>query len=74
MDIAIETQNMTLTLPQDVLRELKVIAARRGISISDSDLLIQALKDLVQQQDAYEALIWLTRVRFAYTYHSTIKK
>ena len=50
MDIAIETQNVTLMLPQDVLRELKVIAARRGISISD--LLIQALKDLVQQQDA----------------------
>jgi len=47
-----ETQNVTLTLPKDVLHELKAIAAQRGTSISD--LLIQALKDLVQQKDTYE--------------------
>ena len=49
MNTARETQNVTLTLPKDVLHELEIIAARRGTSISD--LLIQAVKDLIQQKD-----------------------
>ncbi|HQE93647.1 MAG TPA: CopG family transcriptional regulator [Anaerolineae bacterium] len=53
MNTTLETQNVTLAIPKEVLREVKVIAAQRGISISS--LLVQTLKDLVHQQDAYEA-------------------
>lgn len=53
MNTTMETQNVTLAIPKDILREVKVIATRRGTSISG--LLVQTLKDLVRQQDAYEA-------------------
>jgi predicted transcriptional regulator len=46
-----ETQNITLSLPKDVLLQVKHIAVRRNTSISS--LLTQALKMLVQQEDAY---------------------
>jgi hypothetical protein len=35
MNTAMETQNVTLTLPKDVLHALKAIAVPRGTSISD---------------------------------------
>ena len=46
-----ETQNVTVTLPKDVLLRVKVIAAQRQTSISR--LLTQALERLVAQEDAY---------------------
>jgi predicted transcriptional regulator len=47
-----ETQNVTIALPKDLLLRVKVIAAQRQTSISS--LLAQALTRLVTQEDAYE--------------------
>ncbi|MDA8347036.1 MAG: DUF6364 family protein [Thermaerobacter sp.] len=57
-------KNVTLSLPKEVLQEVKIIAARRGTSISS--LLTFLLTDLVRQEDQYEAarrrsLAWLDR-------------
>jgi predicted transcriptional regulator len=46
-----ETQNITLSLPKDILLKVKHIAVRRNVSVSS--LLAQALETLVQQEDAY---------------------
>jgi hypothetical protein len=46
-----ETQNITLSLPKDVLLKVKLIAVRRNTSVSN--LLTQALEQLVQHEDAY---------------------
>lgn len=46
-----ETQNVTVSLPKDVLMRVKVIAAKRQSSISA--LLTQSLERLVAQDDAY---------------------
>ncbi|MEJ7873515.1 MAG: hypothetical protein WKF67_14750 [Rubrobacteraceae bacterium] len=48
-----ETRNITLALPEEVLREAKVVAARRGTSVSA--LLAGALSDLVQHENGYAA-------------------
>ena len=47
-----ETQNVTVSLPKDVLGRVKILAAQRQTSISS--LLRQALEQLVAQDDAYE--------------------
>ena len=46
-----ETQNITLAIPKDILRKIKLIAVQRQTSVSG--LLTQALTKLVQQEDAY---------------------
>jgi predicted transcriptional regulator len=46
-----ETQNITLSLPKDILLKVKHLAVRRNMSVSS--LLTQALETLVQQEDAY---------------------
>lgn len=46
-----ETQNITLAIPKDILRKIKLIAVQRQTSVSG--LLTQALTTLVQQEDAY---------------------
>jgi hypothetical protein len=46
-----ETQNITLSLPKDILLKAKHIAVQRNVSVSS--LLTQALETLVQQEDAY---------------------
>ena len=46
-----ETQNITLSLPRDVLLKIKLIAVQRQTSVSN--LLTQALVHLVQQEEAY---------------------
>jgi hypothetical protein len=46
-----ETQNITLSLPKDTLLKVKLIAVQRNMSVSG--LLVQALEQLVQQEDAY---------------------
>lgn len=44
-------QNITLSLPEDDLREARVLAARRGTSVSQ--LLAKMLKDLVERETGY---------------------
>jgi len=48
-----ETRNITLSLPEEVLREVKVLAARRGTSVSA--LLAAALTELVERESGYAA-------------------
>ena len=45
------TRNVTLALPEEVLREVKVVAARRGTSVSA--LLAGALSELVERESGY---------------------
>lgn len=46
------TQNITLSIPKNVLRKAKILAVRKNISLSG--LLTQTLSDLVAHQEAYE--------------------
>jgi hypothetical protein len=46
-----ETQNITLSLPKEVLVKVKLLAVKRQTSVSG--LLTQTLERLVQQEDAY---------------------
>ena len=45
-------QNLTLSLPQQTIRKAKVLAARRGSSISG--LLAEQIEILVGEEEAYE--------------------
>lgn len=45
------TRNITLSLPEDTLREVKVLAARRGTSVSA--LLSETLTDLLARESGY---------------------
>ncbi len=47
----VEYQNVTLSLPKDVLRRAKHIAIERGTSLSG--LLTQLLEDLTRKEDEY---------------------
>lgn len=47
-----ERQNITLSLPKELLTEVKIIAAKRNTSISG--LLTRMLERLVEQGDEYE--------------------
>jgi len=46
-----ETQNITLSIPKEVLRRVKMIAAQRQTSVSG--LVTQALEGIVEQEQAY---------------------
>ncbi len=46
-----ETQNITLSIPKEILRRVKLIAVQRGTSVSG--LLTQTLEKLVEQEDGY---------------------
>ena len=48
-----ETRNITLALPEEVLREAKVVAARKGTSVSA--LLAGALSEIVERESGYAA-------------------
>ena len=52
-EVRMETRNITLSLPEEVLREAKVLAARRGTSVSA--LLAGALSELVERESGYAA-------------------
>lgn len=59
-----KSQNVTLKLPTDTVRKIKVVAAERGTSISA--LLSRTLEDLVGEDAEYQtarrrALEWLSR-------------
>ena len=45
-------QNVTLSIPKDILRKAKILAVNKNTSLSG--LLTQTLKDLVAHQEAYE--------------------
>lgn len=48
-----ETRNVTLTIPKTLLQHVKVLAARRGTSISK--LLTTLLSEAVEREDEYGA-------------------
>lgn len=48
-----ETRNITLSLPEETLREVKVLAARRGTSVSA--LLSETLADLLSRESGFAA-------------------
>jgi hypothetical protein len=45
-------QNLTVSLPQQTIRKAKILAARRGSSISG--LLAEQIEILIGQEEAYE--------------------
>ncbi len=47
-----KTQNVTLSIPRDVLRKAKILAVQRNTSLSG--LLTQTLADLVTHQEDYD--------------------
>jgi predicted DNA-binding protein len=47
----VATRNITLALPEETLREVKVIAAKRGTSVSA--MLREKLEALVQEESGY---------------------
>ena len=49
----VQSRNITLSLPEELLREAKVVAARRGTSVSA--LLAGALSELVERESGYAA-------------------
>ena len=46
------TQNITLSIPKDILRKAKILAVQKNTSLSG--LLTQTLTDLVARQEEYE--------------------
>ncbi len=52
-----ENQNVTLSIPKGVLRKAKILATRKGKSLSN--LLTQTLKELVATR---KGIRWLTKV------------
>jgi hypothetical protein len=46
-----ERQNITLALPKELLLKIKLIAVRRGTSVSR--LLTESLRGLAEHEDAY---------------------
>lgn len=48
-----ETQNITLSIPKDILQKVKLLAVQRQTSVSA--LLTQTLERLAMQEDAYGA-------------------
>jgi predicted transcriptional regulator len=47
----VKKRNVTLALPDDFLRQLKIVAARRDTSISA--MLTQALRQIADEEDGY---------------------
>jgi predicted transcriptional regulator len=59
-----ETQNITLALPKEILQKAKIMAVKRHTSLSG--LLTQVLSEMVAQEEAYASnrrhhLAWLER-------------
>ena len=51
VEVTVETQTITRSLPKDTSLKVKLLAARRQTSVSG--LLAQRLETLVRQEDAY---------------------
>lgn len=52
MNTATETQNVTLSIPKDVLKEIKLIAVEQGQSMSG--LMTQMLREMVERRSHYQ--------------------
>ncbi len=52
MSTATETQNVTLAIPKDVLKEIKLIAVEEGQSMSG--LMTQMLRELIERRSHYQ--------------------
>lgn len=48
-----DAQNITLSVPKDVLRKIKIMAARQGTSVSG--LMTRLMEDLVSREEGYLA-------------------
>jgi hypothetical protein len=46
-------QNITLSLPEEDVREARILAARRGTSVSQ--LLAHVLREMVERETGYDA-------------------
>ena len=46
------TRNVTLSLPEDLLQQIKIIAAKQDTSISA--MLTRALRKIAEEEDGYE--------------------
>jgi len=46
-----KTQNITLSIPKEILRRVKHIAVERGTSVSG--IMTELLEELVEREDAY---------------------
>jgi hypothetical protein len=64
-----DKQNITLSLSKDTLQKARVLAARRGTSVSG--LLTQQLEELAEKNDAYEQAKTraLARLRSGFGFH-----
>jgi hypothetical protein len=51
--VAMANQNITLSLPEEDLREARILAARRGTSVSQ--LLARVLRETVERETGYDA-------------------
>lgn len=47
-----ERQNITLSLPKELIRKAKIIATKRDTSLSN--LIRQALEEIVRKEEGYE--------------------
>jgi len=52
MNTAMETQNVTLSIPKDMLKEIKLIAVEEGQSMSG--LMTQMLRELIERRSHYQ--------------------
>lgn len=50
--MGISRQNVTLSVPRDLLKEAKVVAAQRGTSLSA--LMVEGLKRAVRDEERFE--------------------
>ena len=48
-----DTQNITLAIPKDILLKVKVMAAKQGTSISG--LLVRTLEEIITREEGYQA-------------------
>jgi predicted transcriptional regulator len=48
-----DTQNITLSIPKDILRKIKLIAVKQDTSVSG--LMTQALEEIVVREEGYRA-------------------
>jgi hypothetical protein len=51
--VCVANQNITLSLPEEDLREARILAARRGTSVSQ--LLARVLRETVERETGYDA-------------------
>ncbi len=48
-----DTQNITLSVPKDILRKIKIMAVKQGTSVSG--LMTNVMTELVSREEGYQA-------------------